>query len=74
MFEDLNALSKTQKDFLFIAAWEMINCDGKPNGLELSFTTNVFKELGLNENDLVTNLEKSKAMMSLFVGNNNNIT
>jgi len=57
--EDLRRLTRNQKEFLVIAAWDMINCDGKANEVEVFTAVSMFGEIGINEDDFVRAIEKS---------------
>ncbi|MCC5906200.1 MAG: hypothetical protein JJU13_08345 [Balneolaceae bacterium] len=66
MIEDLEPLPKKQKEFLVIAAWEMITCDGRPNETELEVAGAIFNKIGVTDEQFVATIEKSKALMKHF--------
>jgi len=66
IFDDLITLTKSQKDFLVFAAWEMIICDGRPNETELNVTGKFFERIGVSEDEFVSTIEKKDVMMKHF--------
>ena len=66
--EDLKPLSKSQKEFLVVAAWEMIICDARPNETELQVAINIFGELGISEDEFIGTVEKTQALIKRFMG------
>ena len=66
ILDDLVTLTKSQKDFLVFAAWEMIICDGRPNETELDVTGMFFERIGVSEDEFVSTIEKMDAMMKHF--------
>ena len=66
MMEDLNLLSKNQKEFLVIVAWGMITCDGPPSDIELEITGNIFNQLGILEEEFVAIVHKSTEVAKRF--------
>ncbi|HNW96807.1 MAG TPA: hypothetical protein PKK00_00185 [Bacteroidales bacterium] len=68
IISDLKPLSPNQKEFLVIAAYEMMSCDAKPNEKEIIVTTNIFKQIGINEDNFIATVQKSKELVKLFFG------
>jgi len=66
--DDLKNISSDQKDILIVAAWEMITCDGNPNEMELQVTTNLFEQIGVNEDRFIETIKKTQALMNHFFG------
>lgn len=66
--QDLKVLTKSQKELLVIASWEMIICDAKPNETELQFTVGIFDKIGINEDEFIAIIEKTQALMKHFYG------
>lgn len=60
IIEDLSSLSEFQKDFLITLAWDMINCDGKPNQTELEVTEAYFDKIGIEAERFIATIEKAK--------------
>ena len=65
---DLSTLSKKQKEFLVLSAWEMINCDGSPNETEFQVTGAIFEKIGVSDEQVVAIIEKSQILMKHFFG------
>lgn len=53
IIEDLRYLTKNQKEFLIVATWEMICCDGEANDTELEFLGTIFEKLGVSEEQFI---------------------
>lgn len=68
IIDDLKTLSKNQKEFLVVAAWEMITCDGRPNETELQVAGAIFEQIGITEEQFVATIEKTQALMKHFFG------
>ncbi len=66
IIDDLESLSRNQKEFLVIMTWGMITCDGRPNETELQFASTIFEKLGVTEDQFVATIEKSLALMKKF--------
>ena len=66
IIEDLKSISKSQKEFLVVAAWEMITCDGRPNETELEFAGTIFNKIGVTDDQLVATIKKTTALMNHF--------
>jgi uncharacterized tellurite resistance protein B-like protein len=62
IIEDLNSISKSQKEFLVVAAWEMIICEGRPNQTELEVARTIFEEIGVSDKQFDATIEKTQAM------------
>ncbi len=65
---DLRTISQSQKEFLVVAAWEMITCDGRPNETELQVAGNIFEQIGISDEQFVATIEKTQALMKHFYG------
>lgn len=68
IIEDLKSISKSQKEFLVLAAWEMITCDGRPNETELEVAGAFFEKIGISDEEFVATIEKTQALMKHFFG------
>jgi uncharacterized tellurite resistance protein B-like protein len=68
MISDLKTISQEQKEFLVVAAWEMVICDGRPNETEMQVTANLFKQIGISEEKFVEIIEKTRALAQKFFG------
>lgn len=68
IIDDLNSISKSQKEFLVVAAWEMITCDGRPNETELQVAGAIFEKLGISDEEFVATIQKTQALMKHFFG------
>lgn len=66
MINDLKLLSESQKEFLVVAAFEMIICDGRPNETELTITGKIFEQFGIDEDKFIATIEKTQALMEHF--------
>ncbi len=66
LISDLRTISQSQKEFLVVAAWEMITCDGRPNETELQVAGNIFEQIGISEQLFVETIEKTHALMKKF--------
>ncbi len=62
IFSDLKTISQNQKEFLVVAAWDMIICDGRPNETELQVVVNLFEQIGISEDKFVEIIEKTQAI------------
>lgn len=68
VIHDLITLTKEQKEFLVLSAWEMINCDGSPNETEFQVTGAMFEKIGVSDEQVVATIEKSQILMKYFFG------
>jgi uncharacterized tellurite resistance protein B-like protein len=68
IISDLKTISQSQKEFLVVAAWEMITCDGRPNETELHVAGNIFDQMGISEEKFVETIQKTQALMKYFSG------
>lgn len=68
MLSDLNSLSPSIKEFLVIVTQELINCDARPNELEINYTLAVFDKIGISEEKYLATIEKTQALMKHFMG------
>ena len=59
MIRDLNSLSQKHKDFLIIAAYEMMTRNGKAKENEISMTSNIFEQLGIDMEKFMATVEKA---------------
>jgi len=66
IISDLKTISQSQKEFLVVAAWEMITCDGRPNETELQVAGNLFEQIGISEEKFVETIQKTQALMKHF--------
>lgn len=66
IIEDLKILTISQREFLIIVAWEMINCDGKPNQQEIQATATLFEQMGISEETFMSTVQKTSALMAHF--------
>jgi len=66
IIDDLKTISKSQKEFMIAAAWDMIICDGRPNETEVNFTGAIFEKLGVSKEEFVGTIEKTQAIMKYF--------
>lgn len=63
---DLRNLNHQIKEFLVVATWDLINCDGRANDVELSMALTIFESMGIDENDFVSVIEKSQNVLGKF--------
>lgn len=68
IISDLKNLSLSQKEFLAVASWEMINCDGRANDIEIEVAGNLFEKMGFSEKQFVDTIQKSQMLMKRFMG------
>ncbi|HZK06918.1 MAG TPA: hypothetical protein VFC92_01840 [Bacteroidales bacterium] len=68
MVEDLQSLTKSQKELLVVAAWEMITSDGRPNERELQVATSIFEKFGVSKEQFVAIIEKALTLTELYLG------
>lgn len=68
IISDLNTITQSQKEFLVVAAWEMIICDGRPNETELEVAANLFEQIGVSEDKFIETIEKTNLLMKKFSG------
>ena len=59
MINDLKILNENQKDFLIVAAFEMITCDTYPNEIELAVTEQLFEQIGVEWSKVLRVIEKA---------------
>ena len=59
MINDLKILNENQKDFLIVAAFEMITCDTSPNEIELAVTEQLFEQIGVEWSKVLRVIEKA---------------
>ncbi|BBE17853.1 hypothetical protein AQPE_2012 [Aquipluma nitroreducens] len=66
MVSDLIPLSQKQKEFLIIAAYEMITRNGKAKDTELIMTGNIFEQIGIDAERFMATIEKAVALTNYF--------
>jgi len=59
MIKDLNQLSQTHKEFLIVAAYEMITRSGKVKDNEINMTGNIFERIGIDSDKFFATIEKA---------------
>lgn len=64
IFEDLRNISKEQKEFLVIIAWELMICDGRPGETEIQVTVNIFEKIGISQDNFMEIIKKTQAIMN----------
>lgn len=69
IYEDLFSLSRTQKEFLIVASWEMIISDGMPNNTELDVASSLLERFGVPRSEFISTIENAQALSKQFLGN-----
>jgi uncharacterized tellurite resistance protein B-like protein len=63
---DLNSMNKDQKELLINIAFGVVTCDGPPNQQELDMIVTMFDLIGIDEDKIIENMEKTAAIRKLF--------
>lgn len=64
MICDLNPLSQKHKEFLIIAAYEMMTRNGKAKENEISITSNIFEQIGIDMEYFMSTVQKAITLTS----------
>lgn len=60
----LNTLTKTQKEWLLIAVYELAHSDGKVAPIETSYSASIAKDIGFSENQYLLLIDKAVKLRS----------
>jgi hypothetical protein len=55
----LNALAKGQKEWVLIAIYELVHCDGRPVQIEINYSAGIAGDLGFSEDQYLSLIEKT---------------
>lgn len=55
----LNTLNKGQKEWVLIAIYELVHCDGKPDQMETNYAAGIARDLGFSENQYLALIDKT---------------
>jgi uncharacterized protein (TIGR02145 family) len=66
MYEDLITLTDNQKEYLIIAAYGMINCDGPPNEIEIEVLNFSCEKIGVSKHQIITSSYKYHLLEDLL--------
>lgn len=62
----LNTLDRGQKEWLLIAIYELVHCDGKPVQMEINYSAGIAGDIGFSENQYLALIDKTMQLRNKF--------
>jgi|688.fasta_scaffold1263304_1 hypothetical protein len=62
----LNTLNRSQKEWVLIAIYELVHCDGTPVKMEINYSAGIARDLGFSENQYLDLIQKKTQILNRF--------